>query len=76
MDLSTSLQTTECNLFLVAPDSREKEIIGQLRRPTFKSLNCAKLRYIVFSDLYDYCKGLCKFGEDCSILLKISKHLE
>jgi len=76
MDLSTSLKATECNLFLVAPDSREKEIIAQLRRPTFKSLNCVKLRYIVFSDLYEHCKGLCKFGEDCSILFKISKQLE
>ena len=76
MDLSTSLQATECNLFLVAPDSREKEIIAQLRRPTFKSLNCIKLRYILFSDLYEHCKGLCKFGEDCSVLFKISKQIE
>ena len=76
MDLSTSLHATQCNLFLVAPDSREKEIIAQLRRPTFKRMNCIKLRYIIFSDLYENCKGICKFGEDCSILLKISKQLE
>ena len=76
MDLSTSLQTTECNLFLVAPDSREKEIIAQLKRPTFRSLHSIKLRYIVFSDLYDNYKGLCKFGEDCNILFKISKQLK
>jgi len=76
MDLSTSLHTTECNLFLVAPDSREKEIIAQLRRPTFKRMNCINLRYIVFSDLYENCKGLCRFGEDSNILLKISKQLQ
>ena len=76
MDLSTSLQTTECNLFLVAPDSREKEIIAQLRRPTFKCLNNIKLRYIIFSDLYEHSKGLCKFGVDCSVLFKISKQPE
>jgi len=73
MDLSTSLHTTECKLFLVAPDFHEKEIIAQLRRPTFKIMNCIKLRYIIFSDLYENCKGLCKFGENCSILFKISK---
>lgn len=76
MDLSTSLHTTECNLFLVAPDSREKEIIAQLRRPVFRIMNCANLRYIVFFDLYENCKGICKFGEDSNILLKISKQLE
>lgn len=76
MDLSTSLLDMGCNLFLVAPNSREKEIIAQLRRPTFKSLNCKNLRYIVFSDLYAHCNGLCKFGEDYSILYKISKQLE
>jgi type II restriction enzyme len=76
MDLSTSLQNMGCNLFLVAPDSREKEIIAQLRRPTFNLLNCKKLRYIVFSDLYAHSNGLCRFGEDCSILFKISKQLE
>lgn len=76
MDLSTSLSDMGCNLFLVAPDSREKEIIAQLRRPTFKSLNCENLRYIVFSDLYTHCSGLCMFGEDCSILFKISKQIE
>jgi type II restriction enzyme len=75
MDLSTSLANMECNLFLVAPDSREKEIIAQLRRPTFKSLNCENLSYIVFSDLYTHCSGLCTFGEDYSILFKISKQL-
>lgn len=76
MDLSNSLHTTKCNLFLVAPDSREKEIIAQLRRPTFKSMNCINLKYIVFSDLYENCKGLCKFGENSDILFKISKQLE
>ncbi|MBU3158354.1 hypothetical protein KPL37_01015 [Clostridium frigoris] len=43
MDLSTSFHDTKCNLYLVAPDSREKEIIAQLRRLTFKNMNCRTL---------------------------------
>lgn len=38
MDLSTSLHATKCNLHLLAPDSREIEIIAQLRRPTSKNI--------------------------------------
>lgn len=39
VDLSTSLQERPLNLFLVAPDAREKEILAQMRRPSFQRLD-------------------------------------
>ena len=73
LDLSTSLGDKHYNFFLVAPDSREKEITAQLKRPAFKDVKCMSLRYILFSELKEHCDALCKFGEDYSILLKIAK---
>lgn len=73
VDLASSLGEKAYNFFLVAPDSREKEIIAQLKRPSFKNLDCLKLRYMLFSDLKEHYSGICKFGEDYRILMKISK---
>lgn len=72
VDLASSLGDKQYNFFLIAPDSREKEIVAQLKRPSFKNLDCINLRYILFSDLYENCSGLCRFGEDYKILLKIA----
>lgn len=73
VDLAESLGDKKYNFFLVAPDSREKEILAQLKRPSFKNLSCISLKYILFTELYEHCHGLCKFGEDYKILFKISK---
>lgn len=73
LDLSSSLGDKHYNFFLVAPDSREKEIIAQLKRPAFKDIECMSLRYILFSELREHCDALCKFGDDYKILLKVAK---
>lgn len=75
VDLASSLGDKQYNFFLVAPDSREKEIVAQLKRPSFKSIDCVNLRYILFSELNEHCHGLCKFGEDYKIMFKISKEV-
>jgi type II restriction enzyme len=72
VDLASSLASKQHNFFLVAPDSREKEILAQLKRPSFKNLDCVALRYILFSNLYKNCNSLCTFGDDYKILFKIS----
>jgi len=72
-DLATSLGNRQYNFFLVAPNSREKEIIAQLKRPSFRNLSCLSLRYILFSDLKQDCKSICRFGDDYKILLKVAK---
>jgi type II restriction enzyme len=72
VDLASSLDSKQHNFFLVAPNSREKEILAQLKRPSFKNLDCVALRYILFSNLYENCNSLCTFGDDYKILFKIS----
>lgn len=73
LDLASSLGDKQYHFFLVAPDSREKEIIAQLKRPSFKNISCMSLRYLLFSELKEHCHGLCKFGDDYRILFKIAK---
>ena len=75
VDLASSLGSEQYNFFLVAPDSREKEIIAQLKRPSFKHLECVNLRYILFSKLYKNCDSLCTFGDDYKILFKIASEV-
>ena len=75
VDLASSLGSKQYNFFLVAPDSREKEIIAQLKRPSFKHLECVNLRYILFSKLYKNCDSLCTFGDDYKILFKIASEV-
>lgn len=73
IDLAKSMGEAALNFYLVAPDGREKEIQAQLRRPAFEELGNLELRYILFSALCEHCAGLCKFGEDHRVLLKICK---
>lgn len=54
-------------------DLREKEIIAQLERPSFRDVESVSLKYLLFSDLDEHCRGLCKFGDDYRILLKLAK---
>lgn len=75
VDLASSLGSKQYNFFLVAPDSREKEIIAQLKRPSFKNLDCITLRYLLFSNLYENCNSVCTFGDDYKILFKISSEI-
>ncbi len=73
MDLASSLGDRQYDFFLVAPDKREKEVLAQLRRPSFQASTCIGLRYLLFSELDQHCYGLCKFGEDYRILFKLAK---
>jgi type II restriction enzyme len=48
--------------------------MAQLARPAFRGdLADIPLAFIPFKDLCDHCDALCKFGEDHSILKKISR---
>jgi type II restriction enzyme len=73
VDLATSLKDKEYNFFLVAPDSREREIIAQLQRPSFSNLVNIKLRYLLFSAIKENSNAICRFGENYEILLKLAK---
>jgi type II restriction enzyme len=73
-DLVRSIPGCTCNVYLVAPDMREKEVMAQLARPAFKQdLADISLAFIPFDDLSEQCDALCRFGEDHSILRKIAR---
>jgi type II restriction enzyme len=73
VDLAQSVGDLAPHFYLVAPDVREREIQAQLRRPAFEDLGSLDLRYILFSELCEHCAGLCKFGEDHRVMLKIAR---
>lgn len=73
-DLSYSFTDKDLELYLIAPDKREKEVIMQLNRPSIKSNNIP-ISYILFSDLELNCDALCKFGDNKNALYKIAKQI-
>lgn len=70
LDLAASAAARPDQLYLVAPDAREREIHAQLARPSFAG---ADLHYLLFSDLTAHCDGLCTFGQDHRAVLKIAR---
>jgi len=73
LDLARSIGAVPFHLFLVAPDRGKKEIPAQLRRPSFAGHGEIGFYYILFSELCEHCAGLCRFGDDFRIMLKISR---
>ena len=71
-DLYFSFKNNPPTLYLIIPDSREKEVLHQLQRPSIKSSGI-EIYYILFSELKENCDAICRFGEDKEILKKISK---
>ena len=73
LDLAASLGDRKYDFFLVAPDSREKEIVAQLQRPAFRSLSSIAFRYLLFSDITCNCDAIGRFGDDWRVLLKVAR---
>ncbi|MDZ4714144.1 MAG: hypothetical protein SH819_01635 [Cytophagales bacterium] len=71
-DLAISFADHNTSLFIIIPNSHEKDVQLQLNRPAIKNSNI-KIKYILFSDLREHCDALCKFGENHKILEKIAK---
>lgn len=73
-DLARSIPDCTCNFYLVAPDRREKEVMAQLARPAFRNdLADISMAFIPFGDLRQHCDGICRFGEDHTIMRKIAR---
>jgi type II restriction enzyme len=73
-DLALTLPNSEkISLYLAAPEQREKEIMAQLKRPSFVAKEGTKISYILFSELCTHCDSICKFGDDYTIMEKIAK---
>ncbi len=71
-DLSYSIADGDETLYLVVPDSREKDVCLQLVRPSVKSNN-VPIKYILFSELRNNCDALCRFGDSHLVMGKIAK---
>jgi type II restriction enzyme len=72
-DLSLALPDHQTRLCLVVPDDREKEVVAQLKRPSFLATNHPHPCYLLFSDLAQHCDAICRFGVDHTVLDKIVK---
>jgi type II restriction enzyme len=72
-DLALALPDHVTELCLVAPDAREKEVIAQLRRPSFQTAGRPQPSYLLFSDLIANCDAICRLGADHRIMDKILK---
>ena len=75
-DLALALPDHETKLCLVVPDVREKEVIAQLKRPSFVNVNRTQPSYLLFSDLAQHCDAICRFGADHRVLDKIAKTVQ
>lgn len=74
-DLGRSIPGCSCHFYLVAPDQREKEVMAQLTRPSFRAaVTDLSFAYIPFSELQSHCDGLCRFGTDHTAIRKIARH--
>ena len=71
-DVALSIPGREEHLYLVAPASREREIIDQLKRPMFQRPDQFSLGYILFEDLDRHFESLCRLGDDHRILEKVA----
>jgi len=71
-DLSFSLPTHQSKLYIIIPNSREKEVKLQLTRPAVRNSNLDIL-YILTSELRENCDALCKFGDSYHIMEKVAK---
>lgn len=71
-DLSCSLPDHQTALYLVVPDSRQKEVEVQLTRPSIRQ-NQIPIRYMLTSTLRTHCDALCKFGDSHRVLEKIAR---
>lgn len=73
-DLVRSIPACTCNVYLVAPDKREREVMAQGARPAFRAgLAEIPLAFIPFDDLGKNCDALCRLGEDHSVMRKIAR---
>ncbi len=63
------------NLFLVAPDGREKDVQQQLNRPAFSRVAELGIRYLPYTELKTHKESIVRFGAGLKPMLAISKQL-
>lgn len=69
-DMSVSTE-----LFLVAPDSRENDIRGQLKRPAFSRITDLNMAWLPYSELEKHRDAIMRFGSGMKAIKEISHAL-
>ena len=73
-DLALSLPDRTSHFYLVAPESREREVLAQMARPAlYSTAEDFRLGYLPAGELKQHCDAMCRFGVDHLVLLKIAK---
>jgi type II restriction enzyme len=73
-DLAMSVPDQQCHFYLVAPESREREVVAQMLRPGLRGgEDLFRIGYLPSGELKDQCDAMCRYGADRSVLLKIAR---
>ncbi|HEY8993726.1 MAG TPA: type II restriction endonuclease [Lacunisphaera sp.] len=73
-DLARSMPRSGAHFYLVAPESREREVLAQLARPAFcAGLAGIPLAYLPSAELTAHGDALGRFGGDCTVLRKLAR---
>jgi type II restriction enzyme len=75
-DLALALPDHQTRLCLVVPNGREREVVAQLKRPSFIATGRPQPSYLLFSDLAEHCDAICKFGADHRVLDRLVKRVD
>jgi type II restriction enzyme len=62
-------------LFIVAPDDREREVQAQLQRPAFKGVADLRVRYLPYGELSRHRESMARFGEGLKAIQAVSRVL-
>lgn len=63
------------DMYLVAPDSREKEVRAQISRPAFSRISDLKIAYLPYGDLASHREQIERFGSGMKAIRAIAKPL-
>lgn len=73
-DLHYSIADGDETFYLVIPDTREKDVLFQLQRPSIKN-STINIKYILFSDLQKHFDSICLLGNTHLVMEKIAKQV-
>ena len=62
-------------LYLVAPDEREADVRGQVRRPAFQAVIHLNMRYLPYSELERHREAMGRFGQGLRAVEPIARRL-
>jgi type II restriction enzyme len=62
-------------LFLVAPDDREADVRGQLKRPAFSRIGDLDVRYLPYNELAAHREAIARFGQGLKPIEAIARRL-